>query len=320
MTEQTTTRHVEKANMLLMSKEISDKDRSMKTQLLLSSPSKGEDKLSGEKVWEEYGFFDEVKPEMNIEKVNIPENTLFYINQGFISTVKNGELAMYVHNFIISQLIVAANQPADINEYSCNENEVKLLSCVYDLESGVFKGLRLMLAYIVLRGDDDEVFFSYGFNKNKSKVLYSYSKQEIPDTFVSTSFKKHFQEVVNEKKDEKFSKMFYYLPSISDRKEEINQYKDNVSLTPMDVTLDFICSFSAEKSFVFEPHLLNSSDKKVREPIAKVCRELFRHIANYSNQNLERNITYLNLKSNRESSEMEWPTGRFDCSKFKLTY
>ena len=84
MTEPSTTRHVEKANMLLLSKEISDKDRSMKTQLLLSSPSKGEDKLSGEKVWEEYGYFEEVKPEMNIEKVNIPENTLFYINQGFL--------------------------------------------------------------------------------------------------------------------------------------------------------------------------------------------------------------------------------------------
>ena len=320
MTEQSTTRHVEKANMLLLSKEISDKDRSMKTQLLLSSPSKGEDKLSGEKVWEEYGYFEEVKPEMNIEKVNIPENTLFYINQGFISTVKNGELAMYVHNFIIGQLIVAANQPANINEYSCNENEVKLLSCVYDLESGFFKGLRLMLAYIVLRGDDDEVFFSYGFNKNKSKVLYSYSKQQIPDTFVTTSFKKHFQEVVNEKKDEKFSKMFYYLPSISDRKEEINQYKDNVSLTPMDVSLDFISSFSDEKSLVFQPQLLNCKDKKIREPIVKVCRALFRHIANYSNQNLERNVTYLNLKSNRDSSEMEWTTGRFDCSKFKLTY
>ena len=61
--------------MLLMSKEVTDKDRSMKTQLLLSSPSKNEDKISGEKVWQENGFFKEIKPEMNMEKVNIPENT-----------------------------------------------------------------------------------------------------------------------------------------------------------------------------------------------------------------------------------------------------
>ena len=306
--------------MLLMSKEVSDKDRSMKTQLLMSSPSICDEKVSGEKVWKENGFFKEIKPEMNIEKVNVPENTLLYINQGFISTVKSGELAMYIHNFIIGQLIVAANQPKDINEYSCKENEIKLLSCAYDPESGNFKGLRLMLAYIVLRGDNDEVFFSYGFNKSKSSVLYSYSKQQIPDTFISTSFKKHFQDVVNEKKNEDYSKMFYYLPSISDRKEEINQYKSNVSLVPTDVTLEFINSFSSEKQYNFQPDLLNSRDEKVREPHVKVLRELFRHIALFSNQNLERNITYLNAKLNRNSSEMEWTTNRFDSTKFKLTY
>ena len=105
-----------------MSKEVSDKDRSMKTQLLMSSPVNSDDKVSGEKVWKENGFVKEVKSEMNIEKANVPENTLLYINQGFISTVKSGELAMYVHNFIIGQLIIAANQPEDINEYSCKEN------------------------------------------------------------------------------------------------------------------------------------------------------------------------------------------------------
>ena len=301
-----------------MSKEVSDKDRSMKTQLLMTT-SGSDEKVSGEKVWRENGFFKEIKPEMNIEKVNIPENTLLYINQGFISTVKSGELAMYVHNFIIGQLITAVNQPENINEYQCDDNEVKLLSCVYDLESGKFKGLRLMLAYIVLRGDNDEVFFSYGYNKTKSTVLYSYSKQQIPDTFITTSFKKHFQEVLNEKKGERYSEMFYYLPSISDRKEDINQYKSNVSLVPTDVTLEFINSFSTEKQFNFRPDLLNSRDEKVREPHVKVLRELFRHIATFSNQNLERNVIHLNSKANRES-EMEWTTKRFDSSKFKLTY
>ena len=308
---------IEKANMLLMSKEVSDKDRSMKTQLLMTT-SGSDEKVSGERVWKENGFFSEVKPEMNIEKVNIPENTLLYINQGFISTVKNGDLAMYVHNFIVGQLLVAANQPDDITTYSCKENEVKLLTCVYDLESGKFKGLRLMLAYIIIRGDDDEVFFSYGYSKSKSTVLYSYSKQQIPDTFISTSFKKHFQEVVNEKKDEDYSHMFYYLPSISDRKEEVNQYKSNVSLVPTDVTIEFINSFSSEKNYKFRPDLLNL--KELREPHVKVLRELFRHIANFSNQNLERNVLHLNMKADRDSTKMEWSTTRFDSSKFKLTY
>ena len=43
-------RQLEKANMLLLSKEMTDKDRSMKTQLLIKSNDSSEEKLSGEKV------------------------------------------------------------------------------------------------------------------------------------------------------------------------------------------------------------------------------------------------------------------------------
>ena len=34
---------------------------------------------------------------------------------------------MYHDNFILGQLIVAANQPAQTETYSCKENEVKLI-------------------------------------------------------------------------------------------------------------------------------------------------------------------------------------------------
>ena len=303
--------------MMLLSKEMTDKDRSMKTQLLIKSE---DEKLSGERVWKENGFFKDIRPELNLEKVNMPENTLYSVNQAFLSTVKNGEIAMYVQNFIIGQLIFAANQPNDISEYVCLPNEVKLLSCVYDLESGEFKGVRLQLAYIVLRGDEHEIFFSYGYEKSKSKVLYSYSKQQIPDAFISTSFKKHFNEIINEKKDdENSSSLFYFLPSISDRKESINQWKDNPSLVPIDLTINFIQTFSSQNE-KFQPDLLNSSDNKLRDPQVEMLYGVFKHIAQVSNQNLERNIAYLNLKQNRSSNEMEWSNNRFDSSKFKLTY
>ena len=303
--------------MMLLSKEMTDKDRSMKTQLLIKSE---DEKLSGERVWKENGFFKDIRPELNLEKVNMPENTLYYVNQAFLSTVKNGEIAMYVQNFIIGQLIFAANQPNDISEYVCLPNEVKLLSCVYDLESGEFRGVRLQLAYIVLRGDEHEIFFSYGYEKSKSKVLYSYSKQQIPDAFISTSFKKHFNEIINEKKDdENSSSLFYFLPSISDRKESTNQWKNNPSLVPTDLTINFIQTFSSQNE-KFQPDLLNSSDNKLRDPQVEMLYGVFKHIAQVSNQNLERNIAYLNLKQNRSSNEMEWSNNRFDSSKFKLTY
>ena len=304
--------------MLLLSKEMTDNDRSMKTQLLIRSNT-SDGKLSGEKVWKENGFFKDIRPELNLEKVNMPENTLYYVNQAFLSTVKNSEIAMSIQNFIMGQLIFAANQPKDISEYVCQANEVKLLSCVYDLETGDFKGIRLMLAYIVLRGDQEEIFFSYGYDKNKSKILYSYSKQQIPDAFISTAFKKHFNEIMNEKRDENSSTLFYFLPSISDRKEAINQWKNNPSLVSIDFNIDFIESFSKQQE-KFRPDLLNSIDSNLRDPQVDMLRNVFNHIAQVSNQNLERNIAYLNLKQNRSSNDMEWSSSRFDSSKFKLTY
>ena len=306
---------LEKANMLLLSKEMTDKDKSMKTQLLYKS--KPENKLSGEKIWKKDGFFKDVRADLNLEKVNIPENCLFYVNQGFLSTVKSGEIAMYLNNFIIGQLIIAANQPKDIDTYVCSKNEVKLLSCVYEIESGQFKGIREQVAFIVLRGDSDETFLSYGFDKVKSKLLYSFSKQQIPNAFVSVAFKKHFEQITTAADQDESSSLFYFLPSVSDRKEEINQHKNNVSLSPVDITVDFIESFSPEK-VSFRPDLLDSSDEKERKPQTEILYGLFKHIATVSNQNLQRNIVHLNIAQGRH--EMEWSNSKFDSSKFKLTY
>ena len=313
---------LEKANMLLLSKEMTDKDRSMKSQLLFKQSKSNDKACSGEKVWKENGFFEDVEARLNLQKVNIPENCLLYVNQGFLSTVKSGELALYLHNFVIGQIIVAANQPEDISAYICSKNEVKLLTCVYDLESGDFRGIREQIAFIVLRGDADEIFLSYGYNKTKSTAVYSYSKEQIPNAFVSVAFKKHFDEIVNESssKTDVRSSLFYFLPSISDRKESVNQFKNNVSLMPCDVSVELIESFSPLKDVSFKPYLLNSVKEEERKPQTEMLYGLFKHIAQISNQNLERNIVHLNLLQNRSASEMEWSNKKFDSSKFKLTY
>lgn len=72
----------------------------------------------------------------------IPENALFYVNQSYISTVKNGDLAMYNHNFILGQLLIAANYPDNVETYACNRNAVKLYTCIYDLTSCEFQGVK----------------------------------------------------------------------------------------------------------------------------------------------------------------------------------
>ena len=300
--------------MLLLSKEMTDKDKSMKTQLLYKVKDQ---KFVGERIWKENGFFKDVRAELNLDKVNIPENCFVYVNQGFLTTIKSGEIAMYFENFIIGQLLIAASQPKDITNYICSKNEVKLLSCIYDIETGIFKGFREQVAFIVLRGDANELFLSYGFEKSKSKLLFSFSKQQIPNAFSSVAFSKHFKKVLNKDQSEDSSSLFYFLPSTSDRKEEINQHKNNVSLSPIDVTVDLIESFSVEK-VSFKPDLLSSSDEKERNPQTEMLYGLFRYIAMISNQNLERNIAHLNITQGRD--KMELSNSKFDLSKFKLTY
>ena len=137
-------------------------------------------------------FFKDIKPELNLEKVNMPENALYYVNQSFLSTVKNDDIAMYNQNFTLGQLIVAANQPKDIATYECNENEVKLLCCVYDLDSEEFKGIREQLAYIVLRGDKNEIFFPMALKKVNLKFCIHIQNNK----FLMRSYRQHSKNII----------------------------------------------------------------------------------------------------------------------------
>ena len=115
-----------------------------------------------EEAGDTFGTLDLSRPELNLENKDIRENCLFSINQSYLSTVKNGEINLHHDNFILGQLIVAANQLAQIETYSCKENEVKLNTCLYDLTTGEFKGLQTELAFIMLRGDNNQSFISDG--------------------------------------------------------------------------------------------------------------------------------------------------------------
>ena len=53
--------------MLTLTKEATNKYHSLKTQLTISSKS-SEEKISGERVCRNEGFFKDTKPELNLEK------------------------------------------------------------------------------------------------------------------------------------------------------------------------------------------------------------------------------------------------------------
>ena len=69
---------------------------------------------------------------------------------------------------------------------------------------------------------------------------------------------------------------------------------------------------------------MNSTDPKKRAPQVEMLIGVFKHMAQYSNQNLLRNVDYLFAKENKKRENMEWSIGsskqRYDSSKFKLTY
>lgn len=83
----------------------------------------------------------------------------------------------------VGQLILAMNCPGNIEQYDCKPNEVKLNTPLYNIDSGGFLGLKKILAFIMVSGDQDETFFSDGFAKANSKKLYSTSKKLIPNIF-----------------------------------------------------------------------------------------------------------------------------------------
>ena len=97
----------------------------------------------------------------------------------------------YLDYFMLGQLIGAKNLPEDFDNYKCEPDEVKLYVPLYDVDTGEFKGLQNWLAYIMVRGDKNETLLSYGYDEDKSNILYSTFKQMLPNIFQGTSFKKH---------------------------------------------------------------------------------------------------------------------------------
>ena len=173
------------------------------------------------------------------------------MNQGSISPIK-GEQAIYLEFVIIGQILPFANPDPkiDLDHYDFKDNEVLLFVPSYNTETGLYQGLKKKLGYITLRGDVNERFFSYGYQKEKSKVLYCTVKQPIPNIFHCTAFKKHMGYLLDEnQKKSNMSYMFLFLPSTLDRKEEIMQFKNNVHLHPVDVAYNDLKKLNGNSDF-----------------------------------------------------------------------
>ena len=138
-------------------------------------------------MWTRNGFFADECCDFSLEKANMPENTLFYVNQGYQS-YKDGKKCYYNHIYIVAQIMPLAHQPKDID---CKDNEVKILRTRYDPANGKFLGIENCVALITVKNDPEEQFFDYGYVKANSKMLYSTKKTKIPSSFKATAFRTH---------------------------------------------------------------------------------------------------------------------------------
>ena len=302
---------------MYLSSESMSQNQKTKSQMMVSLGDSKE--ANTEKIWGDAGFFKDQRIDLAIPKANFPENTLCYVNQGSISQVKDGE-AIYLEYVILGQImpVVNSDPSIDLDNYQFKENECLLYVPLYKTENGLFRGLGKRLGYITLRGDKNETFFSYGYNSEKSKLLYCSMKQPIPNIFQCTSFKKHHQYLLNEKATDRLaSSLFLFLPLTLDQKEKFLQYKESVNLHPIDSLYDDMETLNPD----FNPAEL---DFPTRSSILPLFSSYMKKVAETSNNNLVRNSNAFLASGGKvdSTSKFEWiDSSREETKeKFQISY
>ena len=201
----------------------------------------------------EYGYFKQQPCDFGMDKENFPEYVIIYINQGYL-TIKGNRKLFYADYYLIGQINENANSPEDIKSHVCQDKEVKTYRPRYDPVTSNFFGLYETLGYIVVRGCQEEHFLDYGYCKQNSKILCSYHKKRIPSSFSGTFFNRHELQFKSGNLQTTFSNVFYFLPSTTDRSQEINRYLGSVNLSPIDIPEN---SFETKENVSFDPSKLD---------------------------------------------------------------
>ena len=176
------------------------------------------------------------------------------------------------------------------------------------------------LGYITLRGDVNESFDKQN-DKQNSKVLFCTVRQPLSNIFQCTAFKKHSAYLISQNQENlRFFKMFMFLPSALDRKEEIQQYNDNVNLHPIDVSYEQLKQINNNKDFD-SSELENTA---LRKDIVNIFYTIMKEIAGISNHNLVRNSNAYMFQGGKIDPEFpfSWIDNSYqeDQEKFQLGY
>ena len=125
------------------------------------STNNSNEKWSSDRVWRSEGYFSDTRPELNLEKKNIPENCLIILISLFFKLLWTVILLCIVTILFWGNFSLQPTNLLKLKPILIKENEVKLHTRLYDLTTGEFQGLQTELAFIMLRGDNKQAFFFF---------------------------------------------------------------------------------------------------------------------------------------------------------------
>ena len=117
-----------------------------------------------ELVWPEHGYFEHDTCSVQLEKENIPENSLHYLNQSHFS-YKCSKKVLHRDFFILSHIFERTNPPSNIKNYVFSEYEVMFYRPKYDVVTGNFIGLYKTIGDIIVSGESEEFFIDYRYSR-----------------------------------------------------------------------------------------------------------------------------------------------------------
>ena len=81
-----TAKRIKQASVVTLTKE--EAGSNFSTTLVAENNNENLSEIAGEPVWNKFGYFGQLRSDFNLEKVNFPENALFYINQAYLTVQK----------------------------------------------------------------------------------------------------------------------------------------------------------------------------------------------------------------------------------------
>ena len=167
--DSSTSQAIQNSCKISMTKNLVSPDKTVET-MLAAIKFENVNGKNTTNIWPKHGYFKQQPCDFGLDKENFPQNSLIYINRGYL-TIKDNRKPFYADYYLIGQVNECVNPPEDIENQVCEEREVKLYLPRYVVVTGKFLGLYERLGYIVVRGAQRSTSWVMG-SVNRTQKFY----------------------------------------------------------------------------------------------------------------------------------------------------